>query len=446
MKKPSLFQIILLAVFGSLAVVGVLIFAFAVGGGQASTVGPINIWGTLDQTAFGSALQGASEEIPEFKQVTYEQKDGTTYESNLTEALASGTGPDLFILRQDYALKNVSKVATVPFSIFSQVNFENTFIEASKPFLTPDGFVAVPLLADPLVLYVNKDMLASAGIAEPPKYWDELFNMSKKLTIKDDSGSIRRSAVALGEYQNVPHAKDILATLIIQAGGAVTRHDTEGDVISALGAGQGSNAQGAVSALRFFTEFADPSKDDYSWNRSLPDAQRAFAAGDVALYIGYASEASLIARTNSNLNYAIAPLPQVRGSRASLTYARVYGLAVSRIGRNPNGAITVAFLLADKANSYALSRALGLSPSRRDLLQELTAQNSSASSLSAGTICTGQDIALCSTIFARSWSDPDPERTDQIFRAMIENTTSGAEQVSEAVQRADRELGQLLGQ
>ena len=48
-------------------------------------------------------------------------------------------------------------------------------------------------------------------------------------------------------------------------------------------------------------------------------------------------------------------------------------------------------------------------------------------------------------IVAHSWFDPDPEKTAELFRAMIENTTSGALLVAEAVQRADQELAHILG-
>ena len=332
MKKLSMFQVILLVVFGSLAIAGVLVFALAVGGGATNTIGAIKIWGTLDQAAFSTVFRQVSENNPQLSQVSYEQRDSTTYESELTNALASGVGPDLFLLRQDYALKDAGKVSMIPASVLSQMQFENTFIEASSPFLTEDGVIGIPLFADPLILYWNKDILASSGFAQPPKYWDELFNMSKKITTRNEAGSITKSTIALGEYQNVHNAKDILATLILQAGGSITDRNSAGRLIPALTPRTGDPAQTTASALRFYIEFADPSKDDYSWNRSLPDAQRAFAAGDLALYIGYASEEPLIARTNSNLNFAVAPLPQIRSANTALNTARVYALAASRTG------------------------------------------------------------------------------------------------------------------
>ncbi|MDO8513973.1 MAG: extracellular solute-binding protein [bacterium] len=431
MRKLSMFQIMLLVIFGGLAVSGVLIFALAIGGGDTNTIGAVKIWGTLDQGAFSIVIRQATERDGQLSQVTYEQKDPATYESELTNALASGTGPDLFLMRQDYALKDAGKVALIPFSALSQAQFENAFIEAASPFLTQKGVTAVPLLADPLILYWNKDMLAAGGFAQPPKYWDELFNMAQKITTKDDTGSIRKSTVAFGEYQNVTNAKDIVATMILQSGSTITAYDNGGHLTPALAPRAGGATQASVSALRFYTEFADPSKNSYSWNRSLPEAQKAFASGDVALYIGYASEAPLIARTNPNLNFTASPMPQIRTGGKTLTAARVYALGASRAGKNPTAAITAAFLLASSENAKALSSALGIPSARRDVVGQ-SAQ---------GT----DDLFNKQAILANSWLDPDPEKTATLFRAMIEGTTSGTLQVSEAIQRADQQLAQILG-
>ena len=165
-----MFQLSLLVTFGSLAIAGVLIFSLAIGGTQSSSIGAVKIWGTLDPTAFAVVIRQAAENNSQLSQVTYEQKDAVTFESELTNALASGTGPDLFLLRQDYALKDAGKTSIIPFSALSKAQFENTFIEAANPFLTQNGVIAVPIFADPLILYWNKDMLASAGYAQPPKY------------------------------------------------------------------------------------------------------------------------------------------------------------------------------------------------------------------------------------------------------------------------------------
>src|SRR3989344_1081028 len=269
MPTLSVFQTVLLAIFGALAVSGVLIFALVVGGGGGNTIGPITIWGTLEESAFRAVIRQLVEEDERLAQVSYVEKDAEGYVALLTEALAENTGPDLFLLRQDYAVRDAGKVFPIPFDSFSETQFRNTFIEAADPYLSPNGVLAIPILADPLVLYWNRDMFSSAGYANPPRYWDELDGMSQNITKKNDAGQILKSTVSFGEYRNVNNAKDILATLILQAGSPITAKDSTVQLVSALqsGSGGGGGAQAGEAALRFYTEVADPSKARYSWSR-----------------------------------------------------------------------------------------------------------------------------------------------------------------------------------
>ena len=436
MRNLSIFQVVLLAFFGALAVAGVLIFALVVGRGGGNTIGPIVIWGTLDQAPITTALRQAMEDDPRLSQVSYVQKDPALYSNNLTEALASGAGPDIFLLRQDFAVRDAGKVTVIPYEFLSQTEFTNTFVGAATPNLVPSGVLGIPLLTDPMVMYWNRDLLSSAGYAEPPKYWDEISDLAVRVVKKDEAGTIRKSAVAFGEYQNVEHAKDIVALLILQAGGSITQKDGSGRLVPSLALRVAGPQQAAESALRFFTEFSDPSKLDYSWNRSLPNSRAAFVAGDLALYLGYASEVVAITRSNPNLNYAIAPVPQLRKDAASrmpdVTLSRVYSLATSRTTRNPQGAITVASILAGQKISKAVSFALGIPSARRDVLAQPTQDN--------------DELFRRQALIGYSWVDPDPDRTNVVFRDMIEKVTTGATRLTEAVSRANQELAQILGQ
>src|SRR3990167_5766793 len=117
MPKLSVFQTVLLTVLGAIAVSGVLIFALVVGGGGGNSVGPVIIWGTLEEGAFRAVIRQISENNDTLSQVTYIAKDEKTYASELTEALASGAGPDLFLMRQDYAVRDAGKVLPIPFEI-----------------------------------------------------------------------------------------------------------------------------------------------------------------------------------------------------------------------------------------------------------------------------------------------------------------------------------------
>ena len=432
MKNLSVFQVILLASFSALAISGILVFALVMGGAGGNAIGPIVIWGTQEPSAFAVVLRQAAENDGRLAQVSYVQKDPATYETQLTEALAGGTGPDLFLLRQDYAMRNVGKVIPISNEYLPKSQFEDTFVESAQPYLSQSGVLGIPILVDPIVMYWNRDMLGSAGYAKPPQYLEEFPSVAERIVKRGDTGKIAKAAFALGEYANIDHAKDILSLLILQAGGSITRKDNTERLVPTLSARTtGQMTQATESALRFYSEFADPSKAHYSWNRSLPSSRAAFAAGDLAIYFGYASEARIIARTNPNLNFAAAPVPQSK-NRNSVDVARVYALAISRTSRNPVGARTVATLIGDTGVARALSIALDIPSARRDVLAEKSADENV--------------LFESQAIIARSWIDPNPEKTDNIFRAMIESVTSGVARYGEAIGKADQQMAQLIGQ
>ena len=162
------FQIILLCVFGAFAVAGILIFAFLVGSNSGSTIGPVTVWGPFDDVAMQTIIRQLSEDDGRLRQVAYVRKNPETFEQELTNALASGSGPDLYILRQDNTVIDAAKIAAVPYAQFSKEQFQTLFIEAADPFMGQDGVLAVPLTVDPYVLYCNRDILGSSGFSKPP--------------------------------------------------------------------------------------------------------------------------------------------------------------------------------------------------------------------------------------------------------------------------------------
>lgn len=432
-----MFQIILLAVFGASAIAGVLIFSLAVGGRDSASIGNVTIWGTFPENKFTDALRGVSDQDERLLTVTYVQKDSDTYMEELTNALASGTGPDLYMLRQDYAIPQESRVRLMPYVGDSSVaisaeTFRQIFADSAEPFLAPGGLIGIPLLIDPLVLYWNRDILNSNGFAKPPQYWDELHDMASALTKKTETGAVTRATIPFGQFRNVNNAKNVLSMLIMQAGGQIVNRNSEGALEPALSNASEGAAQATLAAARFFTEFADPSKPDYTWNASLPEARKSFIAGNLALYIGLASEKELIEQANPNLNFSVAPIPQRRNAQRSIDAGFTYAFAIPRTSKNPAGARQVAFILAQRSYAKLFSDAIGIPSARRDLLGKLAAADPEPT------------VEMKQAIIVRSWPDPDPQKTGEIFRAMIEDTVNGSLIVAEAIQRADQQLAEVM--
>ncbi len=423
----SKFQIILLAVFGFFILIAVLVFSFYKG--SSSSQSTVTLWGTLPANAVGTLLSNISI-ADETVVIRYAEKNPSTIQADFTEALARGKGPDLVILPQDEIWLAKDKLAVIPFASISAREFADAFVEGGETFLSSAGVYALPLTIDPLVLYYNRDMLSTAGFARPLAYWDEIYAQATKLTRRDAAGNITQSTIALGETRNIPDFKEILSLLLLQAGSPVTQL-IAGDVLrSALLENPGLPVAPAESALDFYTQFANPSKPFYSWNKSLPEAQTHFAVGDAAYYLGLASELSAIKKKSPTLNFAVANVPQSRVAGRAITTGKIYGVALSRATMNRAGALSAALRLISAENAAELAKLTGLPPARRDLL-------------SAEPTDANESVFYDAALQTRAWLDPNPAGTRAAFQEAIENVTGGRLRVSQALSVASEKINNL---
>ena len=216
------FQTILLGIFIGGFVFAVLIFSGLINLDSKETSeiglsGNIVIWGVLPRSYFTEAMDLMSSKN-EGLYLKYVEKKIDTYQTELVEAFAKGVGPDIYIISTDMIKENESFVYKIPYTSYPERNFKSSYVEGADIYLDGQGVFGFPILSDPLVLYYNNNILSNNSIVNPPKTWDELFDLNIKLTKKDGNGIISQSMIALGSYNNVNHAKDILATLLIHNG------------------------------------------------------------------------------------------------------------------------------------------------------------------------------------------------------------------------------------
>ncbi len=424
------FQLITIIVFIALAVFGVLVFSGAIPIGNDNTpgsLGTVVLWGTEKTSALTPLLEEFNNANPTFV-VKYVQKSAESFDQNLLEALAAGAGPDMFFLPDSLAFHYANKISPVPYQSYSLVSFKSNFAGAGEVFLTSKGILAFPLSIDPLVMYYNRSILDANGVIYPPAFWDDLISLVPKLIKKDDSNKIIKSVVALGHFSNVAHAKNILSALFIQAGSGIVA-EKDGVFSSALNA---SNPKYSLaSILKFYTDFADPNKDVYSWNKSFPNSDNAFSREDLAFYFGFASELLSLINRNPNQNLGVAPLPQIKNSNFKLTGAQVTGIALLSSSKNFNTAFLAASLMATGDFASKFATAFGVAPARRDLLKTKPVDSYSP-------------IFYDSALYARSWLDPSAKDTDNIFRNMIDGVLSNSLTVESAISDANSKLGLLL--
>jgi ABC-type glycerol-3-phosphate transport system substrate-binding protein len=332
--KTSKFQIIFISIFVVFIVIGVVLFATYKGNTDQVQLPPIVVWGTFPEDIFNGYIQQINNTRNAPLTVNYVKKTENNFDKDFIETLARGEGPDVILIPQDMILRHSDKVVPIPYSLLPERNFRDTYIEQGESYLTPGGISGLPFIVDPIVMYWNRDLYTNAGIASYPKTWEDFPNLINKLNIKDVNSNIRRSAIAMGDFTNITNAREILSSLFFQAGNPITKYTNNG-VQSTLNLAEGQT--GATQALLFFVQFVNPQSKYYSWNRSLSQSRTMFLSGNLASYFGFASELKDIRNKNPNLNFDVAPFPQIKDTKNRVTYGRMYGFSIVRSTKNQVG-------------------------------------------------------------------------------------------------------------
>ena len=433
----SKFQLIFFSISIVVVIAAVGIFALnkASNGGAVSE---IVIWGTLPETTFNNFVQqNAVSTALETKKVSvkYFEKPAETFDADVVEAISSGAGPDAVIITQDATLQYLNKIVQIPFSSFSERNFRDLYIQEAELFLTKTGITAMPFTVDPMVMYWNRTMFSNAGIANPPTLWSQFYaddGVISKINKIDKNHNIIKTALAFGAYNNVSHAKDILALLMLQAGSPIVQRGDNNTLRVALSSSNSSEVKnGAQAALNFYTQFADPTKSIYSWNSSLSLSRNAFTSGDLALYFGYASEVNNLATRNPNLNFDLALVPQSQSSNENITFGNMYGISILKSSKNANAAFDAGTVLSSAEAQSVWSKRSGLPPIVRSLLVQKP----------EGIF---DPVFYEAALQSRGWLDPNRTETETIFGDMISSVISGRMLPEEAIQGSESKFSKLL--
>ncbi|MFA7245056.1 MAG: extracellular solute-binding protein [Candidatus Magasanikbacteria bacterium] len=289
------------------------------------------------------------------KQVKYDEFDNL-----FTNALADDVGPDIVSQHVRWLRKNQSRLLTAPaatkmsrmiivndFSQEKQIVTDNNalpnlnYVKNNYVKTVYDDVVfeksiyGLPVSMDTLAIYYNQDLLDRAGIPEAPKDWNEFISDVKKLTLFNSVGDIVQSGAALGTANNINAASDIIALFIMQSGLKVT---SGSNVTFANGVERASDRSAAIfSALDFYTDFARPTKETYSWNEKKADALDEFVRGKVGFYFGYSYDYNTIKKRAPQMNLRIMPILQLNNTSPS-NVANYWVESVVQKTKNPNEA------------------------------------------------------------------------------------------------------------
>lgn len=302
--------------------------------GKPITLVVWNLWDDTDswkEMISSYVTYSAADQSRPTVKIQYYKKNIETYEKELADAFASGQGPDIFTIHNDWVPKYQNKIAPNDAGALAVKNYKRKFVDvASDDFVIDNKIYAIPLSLDTLALYYNEEIFKNAGIFDPPKTWDEFKEDVTRLTVLDEKNIIvRRAGAAIGADRNVNRASDILALLMLQSGSPIVDVENNAVVFSEMQKDKNDNRYsiGAMS-LQFYTDFANPLKKIYTWNPTMDYSIDTFYQGRAAMMINYSYHIPTIISKAPKLKFAIGPMPQITGATMPVNYANYWAMSV----------------------------------------------------------------------------------------------------------------------
>lgn len=330
---------------------------------RASEKVTLTMWGVFDDEATFRSITNAYRAIHPNVSFDYRKLRSIEYDDALINAFARGEGPDIFAIHNTAVGKYQDLIAPIPPSVtlpytetvgtikketvtslkttnsITPSMIRNQFVDVvgsdvirtvrdTATNTNKEAVLGLPFTVDTLSVFYNKDLLNAAGIANPPATWEEFLADIQKLTVYGQNGSILQSGAALGTYNNIDRAFDILSVIMLQNGTAMT---TDGQATFAQSLSDRTIP--GLSATTFYTDFSNPTKTSYTWNETLPNSFEAFVTGRTAFYFGYNYNLSQIKTRAPKMNLGISSLPQISAGDAAYrtqNYANYWVQTVSR--------------------------------------------------------------------------------------------------------------------
>ena len=399
---------------------------------QQAPPATIEFWGLFDN---GTTWQSLFDEYKKTHSgifFNYTQMEPATYEQKLIEALASGKSPDIIMFHSSWLPKHGNKISPLPETMMTLRTFQETFPDvATTDFVSNGKIYALPVWTDVLSMFYNKDLFNAAGIAVPPKTWEDFIKVVQKLTNKDKFGNFIKSGAALGTADNIDNAADILSLLMLQTGTKmISDYGTEAAFDRDILVNEVSYKPGE-SALRFYTDFANPKSSAYAWNDKLSNSFDAFASGQAAVIFEYAVNIPRLKQKNPNLRIGVASIPQLSGGSKTVNYADFWGYSVPIVSKNSVSAWDFLVFLTGADTDRYFANAVLRPAARRDILNEEKAS---------------PDLGVFaeSVLSATNWYRTDPAAIENIFKDMINAVVLGNIKPADAIRDAAAKVSSLM--
>jgi multiple sugar transport system substrate-binding protein len=321
----------LLFIIGGIVLVILLLigigFVVSASSGKDEEKAELTYWGVYQSP---QVMQGL---IDEFERdnpnitITFVQQDAKQYRDRLMTRIQNGNGPDIFRYHNAWVPMMTGVLLPLSQDSVSPADFEKAYYPVVKADLVRNGgILGIPLSIDTLAMYTN-DQMFSAQRLKPPTNWNEFALAAAALTTRvedgEEKGKITTAGTALGTYDNVTHASDIISLMLVQSGVNLF------DITAAKKKEEDLECETfACGALSYYTIFAKGDTNVQKvWDGTLDPSVIAFANGRVGMFFGYSWDMLTIRGINPSLSYSVHPVPNLSGQKKTIASYWVEGVS-----------------------------------------------------------------------------------------------------------------------
>lgn len=277
--------------------------------------------------------------------------DGAQYAQQLATARLSGELPDVFfnvdylanvLAKNNVALDLAPGIAGGKLGALRIEDFLPQFVGQYRPFATPDQVTGLPVSADSVALFWNKDLFEAAGVSDYPRAdwtWDEMYAAAEQIQSK--SKNVTGLAAPLGDGS----AQIIYGPVIKAFGGSVYDADTNKSGI------------GQPPAIEAWTMLINAyGKASNKYTATADDPSLDFKSGKVAMAVG--SRAGIPAVKGAlKADWDCQVLPTINGNGTA--GGGSYGMSISQTSKNTDAAWAFLAWFYDPAGGMKVAQEVG---------------------------------------------------------------------------------------
>lgn len=283
--------------------------------------------------------------------------------NKILTATTSGQGPDVLNIGNTWSPSLQATGALVDWddAMMAKLGGKDRFETAALGTTGVEGKTpsSVPLYNKVYQLYYNKKLFQAAGIAAPPKTWDEFVDTAKKLT-KDTNGDGKPDQWGLSVRGQAATVAAHYAYILGSAKGATFFEGQKPTF----------DSPAAVAGVQQYLswmgkdKFVNPSDAE---NADWADVYKAFASGKAGMMLVQTLGQTLKDYKLTDADYGVAPMPApAAGGKDVASFVGGTNVAVFKSTKNLEASVKLVAFLTGAVEQATLNAAFGTLPAVKD--------------------------------------------------------------------------------